>query len=75
MLDYVYHALQTFRTIFSRRATWLAFCSVVVGFIGATQIDGVSSFCRFWRLQTPDYLVLLHLFRSSAWILTGLLPC
>lgn len=75
MLDYVYHALQTFRTIFSRRATWLAFCAVVLGFIGATQIDGVSSFCRFWRLQTPGYLALLHLFRSSAWTLTGLLHC
>jgi hypothetical protein len=72
MLDYVYHAVHTFRRTFSRRATWLAFCSVVLGFIGAAQIDGVSSFCRFWHLQTPGYLALLHLFRSSAWTLTGL---
>jgi len=75
MLDYVYHALQIFRPIFTRRAAWLAFCAIVLGFIGAARIDGVSSFCRFWHLQAPGYLALLHLFRSSAWNLTDMLQC
>jgi hypothetical protein len=75
MLTYIYQALQTFRKVFSRHSTWLTFCLVVLGFIGATQIDGVSSWCRFWHLQTPGYLALLHFFRSSAWSLTGLLSC
>ena len=75
MLTYIYQALQTFRKVFSRHATWLTFCLVVLGFIGATQIDGVSSWCRFWHLETPGYLALLHFFRSSAWSLPGLLSC
>jgi len=75
MLAYIYQALQTFRKVFSRHSTWLTFCLVVLGFIGATQIDGVSSWCRFWHLETPGYLALLHFFRSSAWSLTGLLSC
>jgi len=62
MLTYIYQALQTFRKVFSRHSTWLTFCLVVLGFIGAAQIDGVSSWCRFWHLQTPGYLALLHFF-------------
>jgi DDE superfamily endonuclease len=75
MLAYTYQALHTFRKVFSRRSTWLTFCLVVLGFIGATRIDNVSSWCRFWHLQTPGYLAFLHFFRSSAWSLTGLLSC
>ena len=75
MLGYVYHTLHTFRKVFTRHATWLTFCVVVLGFLGSTQIDGVSSLCRFWHLDTPGYLALLHFFRSSAWSLTGLLSC
>ncbi len=75
MLTYLYHALGSFRSVFSRHRTWLLFVMVVLGFIGAAQIDGVSSFCRVWHLQTPGYLALLHLFRSSAWSLTELRYC
>ena len=75
MLTYMYHALGSFRSVFSRHRTWLLFTVVVLGFMGAAQIDGVSSFCRLWGLQTPGYLALLHLFRSSAWSLTELLSC
>jgi hypothetical protein len=75
MLAYIYHTLYTFRKVFTRHATWLTFCVVVLGFLGSTQIDGVSSLCRFWHLDTPGYLALLHFFRSSAWSLTGLLSC
>src|SRR5712692_4195298 len=75
MLPDVYPALPTFRKVFTRHSTWLTFCVVVLGFLGSTQIDGVSSLCRFWHLETPGYLALRHLFRSSAWSLTGLLSC
>jgi hypothetical protein len=73
MLDYIYHTLSTFRKVFRRNSTWLQFCAIILGFIGAYQIDGVSSFCCFWHLQTPGYHALLHLFRSSAWALDELL--
>ena len=75
MLTYLYHALGSFRSVFSRHGTWLLFVMVVIGFIAAAQTDGVSSFCRVWSLQTPGYLALLHVFRSSAWSLTGLRHC
>lgn len=75
MLTYMYHALGSFRSVFSRHRTWLLFVMVVLGFIAAPQIDGVSSFCRVWSLHTPGYLALLHFFRSSAWSLPGLLHC
>jgi len=34
MLAYVYHILNTFRKVFTRRATWPTFCVVVLGFLG-----------------------------------------
>jgi hypothetical protein len=71
MLTYMYHALDSFHSVFSRHRTWLLFVMVVLGFIGAAHIDGVSSFCRLWGIQTPGYVALLHFFRSSAWSLTG----
>ena len=58
MLSYVYHTLHTFRKVFTRHSTWLTFCVVVLGFLGSTQIDGVSSLCRFWHLETPGYLAV-----------------
>jgi hypothetical protein len=75
MLSYIYHALHTFRKTFSRKKTWLTFCAVIIGFIGVTYIDGVSSICRFWHLQTLGYYALLQLFNSTAWSLPGLLAC
>lgn len=75
MLTYLYHALGSFRSVFSRHRTWLLFVMVVLGFMGATHLDGVSSLCRVWNLQTSGYVALLHFFRSSAWSLTGLLSC
>jgi hypothetical protein len=75
MLTYLYHALGSFRSVFSRHRTWLWFVMVVLGFLGAAHIDGVSSFCRAWSLHTPGYVALRHFFRSSAWSLTGVRHC
>lgn len=47
MLTYVYHAHGSFRSVFSRHRTWVLFVMVVLGFLGATEMIGVSSFCRF----------------------------
>lgn len=48
---------------------------VVLGFMGASEIGGVTSFCRFWGVGESGYLRLLHLFRSSAFSLEGLIAC
>ena len=60
MLTYMYHALGSFRSVFSRHRTWVLFVMVVLGFLGATEMIGVSSLCRFWGLDVPGYHSLLH---------------
>ena len=71
MLDYTYKALSSFRVIFSRNITWVVFCMVVLGFIGSSEMIGVSSFCRFWGVGENVYHVFLHFFRVSSWSLTA----
>lgn len=55
MLAYIYHALSSFRSVFSRHRTWIVFVMIVLGFLGATEILGISSFCRFWGLDVQGY--------------------
>lgn len=69
MLQYIYQTLMFFRKVFSRSSTWLMFCTVVLGFIATSEMRGVSSFCRFWCMDTSGYNALIHFFRTSAWSL------
>ncbi|QTA89961.1 hypothetical protein [Desulfonema magnum] len=73
MLTYIYKALYSFRDAFSRNSTWLLFCMIVLGFMGADEIIGISSFCRFWGLGGNGYHSFLNFFRSSAYSLEGLM--
>ena len=70
---YLYHALGSFRSLFSHHRTWLKFALVVLGFIASTEMVGVSSWCRFWLLDVNGYHSLLQFFRSSAWSLSELI--
>ncbi|MDM8526286.1 hypothetical protein QUF80_23150 [Desulfococcaceae bacterium HSG8] len=72
MLTYIYKALYSFREAFSRNSTWLLFCMIVLGFMGADEIIGISSFARFWGIRENGYHALLSFFRSSAFSLEGL---
>jgi len=45
---------------------------VILGFLGATEIVGITSFCRFWGLGESAYHTFLHFFRSQAWSLAML---
>ncbi len=67
MISYFFNALSFFRPAFSRNSTWLLFCMVTIGFIGANEMTGVTSFCRFQGLGANGYNTLLHFFRSGAW--------
>lgn len=69
MLQYIYQSLGFFRKAFSRNTTWLIFCLVILGFIGTPEMRGVTSFCRFWYLDTVGYNALIHFFRVSVWSL------
>lgn len=67
MLMYLYHALESFRGVFSRQRSWLLFCAVVLSFLAAPEMIGVTSMCRFWHGNEPVYHRLLHFFRSKAY--------
>ena len=69
---YIYESLRGFRKVFSHHSSWLVFSVLVLGFIGSSEIAGVSSFCRFWLLEVTGYHSLLRFFRSDTWSLFGL---
>lgn len=62
MLRYLYHALKHFRSAFSRQRSWLVFCSVVISFMAAPEMIGVTSMCRFWHGGEKDYNRLISFF-------------
>ena len=43
-------------------STWLLFCAIVIGFMGAGEMIGVTSLCRFWLFDEDGYNRLLHFF-------------
>jgi len=67
MLGYVYHALESFQSVFSRRRTWLLFAAVGLSFLAAPEVIGVTSMCRFWLGNEQVYHRLLHFFRSKSY--------
>lgn len=69
MLNFINDALYSFRGVFSRTRTWILFSMVILGFIGATDMTGITSFCRFWGLGESAYYAFLNLFRSEAFSL------
>ena len=62
MLNDLYHALQYFKSEFSRERSWLLFCAIVLSFLGATEMKGVTSMCRYWLSNEQGYHRLLHFF-------------
>jgi hypothetical protein len=62
MLQYLYQALESFRSVFSRQRSWLLFCAVVLSFLAAPEMLGVTSMCRFWLVGERGYHRLLHFF-------------
>ena len=67
MLRYVYHALESFQSVFSRQRSWLLFAAVVLSFLAAPEMIGVTSMCRFWLGDERVYHRLLRFFRSKAY--------
>lgn len=62
MLNYIYHTLESFQGNFSQHRTWLLFCAIIFCFMGATEMIGVTSMCRFWLQDEAGYKSLLHFF-------------
>lgn len=68
-LIYLAQMLSTFRPLFTRHLPWTIFCAVILGFIGSPHVEGITSLCRFWRMEEAGYHQLLHFFHTSAWCL------
>jgi hypothetical protein len=62
MLRYLYHALESFRSDFSRHRSWLLFSAVVLSFLATAEMIGVTSMCRLWMVDECGYHRLLHFF-------------
>lgn len=62
MLSDLYHALDSFRSEFSRERSWLLFCAIILSFLAATEMIGVTSMCRYWLSNEQGYHRLLHFF-------------
>ena len=67
MTNFFFNALSFFRPVFSRTGPWLLFSMIIIGFVGANEMIGVTSFCRYQGLGASGYNAILHFFRSSAW--------
>jgi hypothetical protein len=62
MLTDLYHALHHFKSEFSRERSWLLFCAIILSFLAATEMKGVTSMCRYWLSNEQGYHRLLHFF-------------
>jgi len=67
MLKELERFLTFMRPAFSRRATFVWFVVVFVGFILRSDTYGVSSIVRALSLMPESYTALLHFFHSTAW--------
>ena len=62
MLTDLYYALRSLRSEFSRERSWLMFCAVMVSFLAAQEMSGVTSMCRYWLSDDKGYERLRHFF-------------
>ncbi len=69
MINFFFNALSFFRPVFSRTSPWLLFCMTIIGFIGAADMVGATSFCRYQGLGAGGCNSILHFYRSGAWSL------
>ena len=72
MLNFIDSVLQSFRTCFSREATFQWFVVIIVGLLLRSDHLGTTSFIRDLALNPACYETLNHFFRSSAWSLESL---
>ena len=73
MIDELKECLLFMRPAFSRRATYVWFVIVFVGFLIRTDTFGVTSIIRALTLAPVHYPSLLHFFHSSVWSIQRLL--
>jgi hypothetical protein len=75
MVEYLECLMRAVRPAFSRKATYIWFVVVFVGFVVRSDKYGVSSIVRALFLTPSAYPCLLHFFHSTAWSTEMLLGC
>ena len=72
MLEYLNTILLSFRSSFSRKATFHCFVIVIIGLMLRTDFAGITSIIRTLGLVPNAYEALVHFFASDAWTLSGI---
>lgn len=72
MLKFIDSLLHSFRSCFSREATYHSFVVIILGLMLRSDHLGVTSIIRDLSLHARCYERLIHFFRSSAWTLESL---
>jgi hypothetical protein len=66
MFQFINTILEQFLPCFNREASWINFCTVIIGFIMRPDMRGVSSVISALRIKPKHYTTLLKFFRSTA---------
>jgi hypothetical protein len=70
--DYLDTVLMSFRSCFTRKATFYCFVVIMIGFMLRSDFAGITSIIRTLGLAPSGYEALLHFFASNAWTLSGI---
>jgi hypothetical protein len=65
----IFQLLASFRSLFSRKASFTWFIVIIFGFLLRFDHYGVSSFVRWLHLPASSYPLLIHFFNASSWSL------
>jgi hypothetical protein len=66
MFQFINDILEQFLPCFNREASWVNFCSIIIGFIIRPDMRGVSPVISALRMKPGHYTTLLKFFRSNA---------
>ena len=72
MFRFIDNILEQFLPCFNRRASWVNFCNIIIGFILRSDIRGVSLVVSALRIKPERYTTLLKFFRSNAFDIDSL---
>jgi hypothetical protein len=72
MWEFINTVLMSFKSCFTRKATFHCFVVIMVGFMLRSDFAGITSIIRTLGLVPNGYEALVHFFASDAWTLSGI---
>lgn len=67
MFAYIFTIIECFKSVFSRRASFSWFATLVIGFLLRSDKLGITSVVRDLSLRPSSYLSMLNFFRAESW--------